>query len=77
MVKRIFWLTVGLLVGSGGSFWLMVKLRERVDRYRPERLQADVTGAVRGLRSDLRSAVADGRTAMHQREAAIHSELGR
>jgi hypothetical protein len=48
-----------------------------VQRYSPEQVSADLAGALRGLGSDLRAAVAEGREAMHEREAEIRSELER
>ncbi len=38
----------------------MAKLRERVDRYRPARVSANVATAVRGVGDDVRASVADG-----------------
>lgn len=73
MFKRLFWLTAGLLVGSSGSFWVQRKVRERVARYRPERLAADAGGAVRDLGHDLRAAALDGRAAMRRRELELRT----
>lgn len=70
MFKRLFWLVTGAGFGFGSSFWLMRWMRERVERYRPSRLSAD-------LGADLRSAVAEGRAAMHDREADLRRRAGR
>ncbi|MGE3621945.1 MAG: hypothetical protein AB7L84_15935 [Acidimicrobiia bacterium] len=75
MIKRLFWLTVGMFVGTTGSFWLMVKARERIARWRPEQVSADVSSAVRTFGDDVRAAVADGRAAMARREAEIRDAV--
>ena len=77
MFKRLFWLMIGVGFGFGVSFWLMRFVRETMQRYTPERVSADLSGALRGLGADLRAAVADGREAMREREAEIRAELER
>ena len=46
-----------------------------VQRYAPERVQADVSTSVRRLGTDLRAAVTEGRAAMADREATLRAEL--
>jgi len=75
--RRLFWLCIGAGFGFGTSFWVMRFVRETAARYRPERVSAEVTGAVRGLGADLRAAVADGRDAMRLREAELRADLER
>lgn len=77
MFKRLFWLTVGLTVGSGGSFWLMRKLRQTVERFTPERMRQDAVAGARSLGAELRAALDDGRAGMQEREADLRAELGR
>jgi hypothetical protein len=75
MFRRLFWLVVGAGFGFGVSFWLMRFVRETVNRYTPERVSSDLAGALRAFGTDLRAAVADGRDAMREREAAIRAEV--
>ena len=75
MFKRLFWLIIGAGFGFGVSFWVMRFVRETMQRYTPERVSADLAGALRGLGKDLRAAVAEGREAMREREAEIRHEL--
>ena len=75
MFKRLFWLCIGIGFGFGLSFWLTRFVRETVERYRPERVSADLAGAVRQLGSDVRAAIAEGRDAMREREAELRAEL--
>jgi hypothetical protein len=75
--RRLFWLLVGIGFGFGASFWLMRFVKETMARYSPERVSADLTAAIKGLGSDLRAAVVDGREAMREREAELRAELDR
>ena len=66
MFKRLFWLSTGMGFGFGSSFWLMRAVRRTVDRYRP-------TAVVSRLEGDVRAAVAEGRVAAQEREAALRA----
>jgi len=73
--KRLFWLMIGAGFGFGVSFWVARFVKATVDRYTPERVSDNVARAVRGLGADLRTAVAEGRQAMRDREEEIRAEL--
>lgn len=75
MFKRLFWLMVGAGFGFGVSFWLIRFVRETVDRYTPERVSADLAGALRSFGSDLRAAVSEGRHAMSEHEARLRADV--
>ncbi len=75
MFKRLFWLVVGAGFGFGMSFWLMRFVRDAAARVTPERLSADLSGAVRQLGTDIRAAVAEGREGMREREAELRAQL--
>ena len=75
MFKRLFWLTVGMAIGFGTSFWVYRLLRQTIDRYRPENVAETVAESLRGLRDDLRAALAEGREAMRQAEADLRADL--
>ncbi len=77
MFKRIFWLVIGAGFGFGVSFWLMRVVRETVERYTPERVGAELAGALRDLGRDVREAVREGAEAMREREAELRGELER
>ena len=77
MFKRLLWLLIGAGFGFGLSFWVVRTVRQTIERYTPERVSADLAGAMRGLGSDLRAAVAEGRTAMREREAELRLDLER
>ena len=75
MFKRLFWLVMGAAFGFGVSFWLMRFVRETVARYSPERVSADLSGALKQLGTDLREAVAEGREAMREAETDLRSRI--
>jgi hypothetical protein len=75
MFKRLFWLVMGAAFGFGVSFWLMRFVRETVTRYSPERVSADLAGALRQFGTDLRAAVAEGREAMREAEADLRARV--
>ena len=77
MFKRLLWLLIGAGFGFGVSFWLVRTVRQTVERYAPERVSADLAGAIRGLSGDLRAAVAEGREAMRERESELRADLER
>jgi hypothetical protein len=75
MFLRIFWLLMGAGFGFGVSFWMTRFVRETIDRYTPERVSADLAGALKSFGSDLRAAVQEGRIAMQEREEELRAEL--
>lgn len=77
MLRRLFWLLIGMGFGMGSSFWVMRRVRETVARYALERVSADLSNAVKGLGTDLKVAVAEGREAMRAREAQLRTGAAR
>jgi hypothetical protein len=75
--KRLFWLLMGVGFGFGVSFWVMRFVRSTMERYTPERVSADLAGALKQLGADLKDAAAEGRQAMKEREAELLAELDR
>ncbi|HVM64403.1 MAG TPA: hypothetical protein VMU14_06050 [Acidimicrobiales bacterium] len=66
MMKRLFWLLVGMGFGFGMSFWVVRALRQTVERYAPP-------SVLRGLSDDLRAAAREGRDAMRARERELRA----
>ena len=64
MFRRLFWFGTGATAGLGGAVWVRRRVLRTVQRYTPERVQADVSTSVRRLGTDLRAAVTEGRAAM-------------
>ena len=75
MFKRLFWLMIGVGFGFGVSFWIMRFVRSTMERYTPERVSADLAGALKQFGADLKDAAAEGRQAMKEREAELLAEL--
>jgi hypothetical protein len=76
MFKRLFWMMVGIGIGFGFSFWLTRAVRQTMQRYSPEQVADRFTDALRGLGTDLRAAVSEGRQAMREREVELRTEIG-
>lgn len=76
MFKRLFWLTMGTALGSGGTLWLLVRVRRTAARFTPSGLSAELTEAVRQLGLDVRAAAAEGRAGMREAEERLRIELG-
>ena len=77
MFKRLFWLTVGLTIGYGTSFWLMRTVRRTVERLTPERLGRDAVAGAKSVGAELKAALAEGKAAMREREAELRAEIER
>ena len=75
MFKRLFWLTVGISIGLGTSFWVMRFVKTTLERYTPERVSEDLAEAIKGFGKDIRAAVAEGAEAMREREAELRAQL--
>ena len=73
MFKRLFWLSVGLAIGFGSSFWLFRLIRETMARYTPEQLADDLASILRQLGADVAAAAAEGRQAMREAEAELRA----
>jgi hypothetical protein len=68
MMKRLFWLFMGMGFGFGMSFWVVRALRQRVGRYAPPTV-------LRELADDLRAAAREGRDAARAREQELRTGL--
>ena len=69
MFKRVVWFVVGAVAGAGGSAWAQRKIKAQVERVQPARLVGSAGDA-------LRAAVADGRSAMREREFDLRQRYG-
>ena len=77
MFKRLLWLSIGLSIGYGTSFWFMRTIRRTVERLTPERLGQDALTGARSFGTELKAALDEGRAAMRQREAELRAQLER
>jgi hypothetical protein len=75
VIKRIVWLLLGITVGVMAVLRTQRSLRRRADRLRPERMASDLAASLRAFGVDLRKAVAEGRSAMVEREAELNVQL--
>ncbi len=77
MFKRVFWLSVGLTIGYGTSFWLMRTVRRTVERLTPQRLSKDAVAGAKSFGTEFKAALEDGRAAMREREAELRAVIER
>jgi len=75
MIKRLVWLSFGVVVGAYTVLRAQRSLRRRADRLRPDSMASEVATAIRDLGVDLRKAVEEGRSAMAVREAELREQL--
>ncbi|OWY62896.1 hypothetical protein B7486_55975 [cyanobacterium TDX16] len=75
MIRRLFWMLVGVVLGLGASIWMLRVLRIRVLESTPGGVVVQVGGSLRRLGADLRDAADEGRSAMQEREAELRLRL--
>ncbi len=75
LIRRLVWFTSGATAGFGGAMWVRRRFRRAVRRYTPENVRTDASASVRRLGAGVRDAVAEGRSAMRDREAELRAEL--
>ena len=71
MLRRARWMAVGFGLGVGATVATAVRVRKRVDRYRPRAVVDRVTDGVQSFRDQLAAAVEDGREAARARTAEL------
>lgn len=81
MLKRIRWMMMGVSVGASASVWAQRRLKRWLRSYTPPEVAARAaqrtTAAAERTAGDLRTAVAEGRQAMRQREEELRAEVER
>jgi hypothetical protein len=79
--KRLFWLTLGFGSGLGTSWYVVRSVKKTVRRtvatYTPVELTTRATDGMRDLRANARAALAEGRTAMREREFELRDRVER
>jgi hypothetical protein len=75
MFKRLFWLSLGASIGFGSSWWVTKTVKQKIERYAPARLTAGVANTTHAVTGGVKAALADGREAMHDREAELRAEF--
>ncbi|HEX5614053.1 MAG TPA: hypothetical protein VFZ83_02760 [Acidimicrobiia bacterium] len=77
MIKRLFWLVVGFVLGVGSSFAVVRRLRRAAARYAPPEVAQRWGRHARGIGHDVRAALDEGRSAMRSREAELRAGIER
>lgn len=79
MLKRLRWIVMGMGVGASASVWAQRKVKLLLRSYTPPEVAAraakrgsDAAGRTAG---EVRTALAEGRQAMRQREAELRHQI--
>jgi hypothetical protein len=75
MFKRAIWIGAGFSAGLGSSFWVKRAVNRRVDRYVPPDVRTAVSRGARKATSTVRTAVHEGRAAMHQFQTETEAKV--
>ena len=79
MLKRLRWIVMGMSVGASGSVWAQRKVKLWIRNYTPPEVAARAakqgTQAAGRTAGEVRTAFAEGRQAMRQREAQLRHQL--
>lgn len=75
MLKRLFWLVVGFVLGLGSSLAIVSKLRRLAARYAPPKIARRLGERATSATRDVRAAVRDGRSEMRTREADMMARI--
>ena len=75
MIRRLFWMLVGVSVGVWSTLRFQRRVRESAERYAPEQLARDAADRARSVRDDLRDAVSEGRRTMEASEAELRADF--
>ncbi|QGG95164.1 hypothetical protein [Actinomarinicola tropica] len=75
MFKRLYWLTVGSILGFTAAVWGMVRARQAAAKLTPAGMRADADAALRQLRRDLGAALREGREGMRETEDRLRADL--
>jgi len=79
VLKRLRWILMGMGVGASASVWAQRRVKQLMKSYTPPEVAsraAKRSQAVAGrTASDVRTAFAEGRQAMRQREAELRHQI--
>ena len=66
---------MGTALGVYASFWAQRRLRRQLERYAPDRVVRQVATSAQNLAGEVRAAVAEGRSAMRERDASLRTQF--
>ena len=79
MLKRLRWILMGMGFGAGASVWAQRKVKVLMRSYTPPEVAARAakrgTEAAGRTAGEVRTAFAEGRQAMRQREAELRHQI--
>lgn len=79
MLKRVRWILMGMGMGASASVWAQRKVKLLMRSYTPPEVASRAarrgTEAAGRTAGEVRTAFAEGRQAMHQREAELRHQI--
>ncbi|MEI7886679.1 MAG: hypothetical protein WCJ04_04720 [Actinomycetes bacterium] len=73
-MKRLFWLSVGVVAGASGTVWAERKIRTQLDSLQPDHLAVLAQKRAVSLGRQLVDAAVEGRAAMRDREVELRDQ---
>ncbi len=70
-MKRLFWLSVGAVVGASGTVWAERKVRAQLEALQPDHLAVMAQKRVVSFAHQILEATVEGRSAMRERETEL------
>jgi hypothetical protein len=75
MFKRAYWLVLGYGLGLLSSLFALRWVRRQFERYAPAEVTDRLSRSARGVGSNVKAAVSEGRDTMRRREAEMRGEV--
>ena len=75
MFKRLRWIVMGMGVGASASVWAQRRLKLWMKSYTPPEVAARAAKRGTEAAGEVRTALAEGRQAMRQREAELRYQV--
>lgn len=75
MFKRVVWFGSGFTAGMAGGWYVQRTVRQRIERYAPENLRTEVASRADAIKSEVVTALAEGREVMRRYQEDARSEL--
>lgn len=75
MFRRTTGFVFGYVFGLASSWYVVRRLRLRLQRYRPPQVATRLTDGIDAARRTVGVAVSEGRAAMREREAELRNDL--
>jgi hypothetical protein len=75
MFKRVVWFGSGFTAGMAGGWYVQRTVRQRIERYTPEYIRQDVAVRADAIRTDVVTALSEGREVMRRYRQDAENDL--